>query len=61
MIDVGRTIKQDDINAYKQRTNLSGTMDDANPLVSMDNARFAMYICTAIDKGLIRAEKGIKF
>lgn len=61
MIDVPRILTQDDINAYKQRTGLAGSIQDANPIIRMQNALFAALICTAIDKGHIRAETKIEF
>lgn len=61
MIDVPRTITQDDIDAYKQRANIVGSISDTNPIIRMQNALFAGYMCLAIDKGHIRAEKKIEF
>ena len=57
MIDVPRILTQDDINAYKQRTGLAGSIQDANPIVRMQNALFAALICTAIDKGAHQSRK----
>lgn len=54
-------ITAEDIAAHKMKNGLKGSVYDENRFVGMGNARYALWLCTAIKEGIIRTDGKIEF